>query len=504
MMDLSKAVILENPQGSEFEKKIASIFCEEIKSRTGIDLKENGSSNTEIAFYQEDTCPSDILSCFAGMERPGKEGFRIRIIEKENGKRLVVLGADERGEFYGMARVLRKSYLKNGRACCLDTLDGMNKTPQYPLRGHQLGFRDKNNTYSAWTIQDFERYIRDLALFGANAIELLPPKTDDSLFSSTFVEDPFDLMTAVSEIIHSYHMDVWLWYPNVGGNYDNPACMKREIEQRHRIFSSIPYLDAILVPLGDPGSLWPTKAMEVTEQFAGILRQYHPKAGVWAAPQHFQPEPGWYESFYKAVAQEPEWLTGICFAPWEQHSVMEMQQLLPEKYRHNIRCYPDISHNTNCQFPVPMWDNAFAMTLGRESINPRPRGMKEIHNRIEPYTCGSITYSEGIHDDINKMIWCDQDFDSTTDCLETVQDYVRLFIDADLTDTLSDIVMGIEENWEGPILSNIKIDQLYEKLQQLDGQADEKIKENPRYQMLQIRILTDYWTKHKYDFDQKQ
>lgn len=58
---------------------------------------------------------------------------------------------------------------------------------------------------------------------------------------------------------------------------------------------------------------------------------------------------------------------------------------------------------------MAFWDRAFALTLGRESVNPRPLDMKHIHNLLEPYTAGSISYSEGIHDDVNKFIWSDLD-----------------------------------------------------------------------------------------------
>ncbi|MFR6589401.1 MAG: hypothetical protein ACLURV_03545 [Gallintestinimicrobium sp.] len=98
--------------------------------------------------------------------------------------------------------------------------------------------------------KEFEAYIEDLALFGANAIELLPPKTDDRLYSALFPEDPMELMCEVSKIIHSYGMDVWLWYPNVGRDYHDFGCIDREMEERRRVFSAIPYLDAMLVPLG--------------------------------------------------------------------------------------------------------------------------------------------------------------------------------------------------------------------------------------------------------------
>ena len=185
MFDLATAVVPKTPYMTVFEKKTVDVFCEELAGRSGVEL-------------------------FRDIPEAGKEGFRIRIAGGEGRRRLIVLGKDERGEFYGCARILRRVAAKNGRILCPEELDGVSMTPEYPLRGHQLGFRDKNNTYSAWTVKDFERYIRDMAMFGANAIELLPPKTDDALFSSTFVEDPFRLMIEVSRIIHSYHMDVWL------------------------------------------------------------------------------------------------------------------------------------------------------------------------------------------------------------------------------------------------------------------------------------------------------
>ncbi len=109
-------------------------------------------------------------------------------------------------------------------------------TPEYPLRGHQLAYRDKQNTCPAWTIEDFDRYIRDLALFGSNSIEILPPRTDDNLYSSLFQQDPFQVMVELSRRIHSYGMDVWLWYPNLGEDYRIPPLWLRKLLNGKRIF----------------------------------------------------------------------------------------------------------------------------------------------------------------------------------------------------------------------------------------------------------------------------
>ena len=46
----------------------------------------------------------------------------------------------------------------------------------------------------------WEQYIRDLAVFGTNAIELIPPRSDDDADSPHFPLPPMEMMTAMSRI----------------------------------------------------------------------------------------------------------------------------------------------------------------------------------------------------------------------------------------------------------------------------------------------------------------
>lgn len=68
---------------------------------------------------------------------------------------------------------------------------------------------------------------------------------------------------------------------------------------------------------------------------------------------------------------------------------------------------------------------------------------------LEPYTIGSITYSEGIHDDVNKILWADQDFDSSVAAEETMADYANLFIDSETSEQVAEFLMDVEHNWDG-------------------------------------------------------
>jgi hypothetical protein len=112
----------------------------------------------------------------------------------------------------------------------------------------------------------------------------------------------------------------------------------------------------------------------------------------------------WLDEFISMLKDEqPSWLKGVVFGPQVRVSLPQLRALVPAQYP--IRHYPDITHSRQCQFPVPDWDTAFAVTSGREGINPRPLGYASIFRLLQPHTIGFITYSEGCNDDVNKAVW---------------------------------------------------------------------------------------------------
>lgn len=422
------------------------------------------------------------------------------LTRKEDG--IQIQAADKRGFLYGVSWILRKMYLKDQKVGFSEELTDIKIQPSYRMRGHQLGYRDKQNTCPAWTEKEYERYIRDLLIFGSNSIELLPPRTDDNLFSSHFKRDPFELMIELSKIIHSYGMEAHVWYPYLSLSIEGDT-FKKEMAEREKIFKSVPYIDGVLIPAGDPGDLPPKEMFQAAKATAEVLHRYHPEARVWLAPQAFSPEEHWYEDFYEEVSKEPDWLYGVCFAPWEKDPIQDMYAQLPERYQKTIRNYPDVTHNVSSQFEVPGWDEAFAYTLGRESYNARPHAFRQIHDYHKGYVMGSITYSEGIHDDVNKMVWGNLDYREEAPVEEAVRDYVRFFIDPELTEELSELILKLEDSWTGRILENKNIDALYEKMMSIDKTVSKETGKNFRYQMLLLRILGDYQTKLRYAHDQQ-
>lgn len=475
-------------------------LVEEVERRTGLRwpvLADASVASSPSVIVCDDaslaTFSSSLSSALAGLELPGPEGFRL-VVASDPVPTVLIVGHDARGILYGIGRLLRQMAMRPGSIRVPDTLR-ISTTPYAAIRGHQLGYRPKNNTFDAWTPAQFEQYIRELAFFGANSIEILPPRTDDELTNALMPVPPEEMTVALGEIIARYGLDVWLWYPNVGDDYADPRCIEAELAERSEVFGRLSRLDHVFIPGGDPGNLTPDQLFSWSAKVAEVLHVYHPNARIWLSPQAFRPDGAWLEGFFAEVDKEPEWLGGIVFAPWVPVSLPELRARIPACYP--IRRYPDITHSLQCQYPVPEWDLALALTHGREGINPRPVAMKEIHNRLRTYATGSITYSEGINDDVNKFVWADQDWDPGTPVSETLRDYVRLFIAPDSEARLSQGFLALEENWRGPLVLNTGVEATLQHWQFEATHASEGVLDNYRFQMGLLRAYCDAYVRRR-------
>ena len=114
------------------------------------------------------------------------EMYAIHTGSDGSGHWITIAGSDERGVLFGVGQLLRLIDFDRQTATVQRSRLPTRSSPKYPLRGHQLGNRPKTNAYDAWTAEMWDQYIRDLAVFGTNAIELIPPRSDDEPDSPLF------------------------------------------------------------------------------------------------------------------------------------------------------------------------------------------------------------------------------------------------------------------------------------------------------------------------------
>ena len=347
---------------------------------------------------------------------------------------------DTRGLIYAAGLFLRKTAFRDGKAFLTYDVRGR-YAPQKPIRGHQLGYRPCSNTYDAWDVPDFERYMEELMFFGMNTVEFIPFTEQNELMKRSGEE-----MTALlSEKAHAMGLDVSLWIPN--GNGDEAD----ELARREALFGSVPYIDTVFVPGSDPGDLPAETLIGRCNRIADLLKRYHPHAQLWVSAQAPHNAPDWGERFLKALSENGSGISGVITGPNRAFPLEELRRRLPETYP--IRFYPDITHNLRCEHPVHFekddWHYAFAACLSRECVNPRPVEYTRLFHTVAPYTVGSVTYSDGVNDDVNKAVWCALEWDASQSAADVVEDYARAYLYDYDTDRVSAAILLLEKNWEG-------------------------------------------------------
>lgn len=488
-IDLSNAKIVATGIESGPEKMAVNMLVEEVARRSW------------IRFETASTLPESGHAILIGnavsirkllpsiLHFPlGKEGYRIGII----GKTVYVAGEDARGTVFGVGRLLRELRIEREKITLPDDFK-ITTTPKTAIRGHQIGYRPKTNSYDGWTIAMWDQYIRDLAIFGCNTIEIIPPRSDDADDSPHFPEPPLRMMAAMSRIADSYGMDVWIWYPAMDRDYGDPKTVAAAIQEWGNVFKALPRVDAVFVPGGDPGHTPPKLLFPFLEKQTANLQSIHPKAKMWLSPQSFNAE--WLADFYALMKQEPAWLSGIVHGPQVRVSLPVLRANIPAKYP--IRDYPDITHSRTCQYPVPDWDVAFALTIGREGTNPRPMQMADIYRYAKPHTTGFITYSEGCHDDVNKVIWSVLGWDDQADLHEAMRQYGRLFVSPKLSEQVAEGIFALERNWIGPAFKNKGIEETLSLFQKMESTAGPREKLSWRFQQLQYRAYYDAYIRSR-------
>ena len=417
-------------------KIAADMFADELRLRIDKEIRVADSDNTDFVFKLLD---SDNLS----------DDFNIEFLDNH----FVFTAYRLRGLLFAYAQFLKKCTFKNNNIQLVDDIIG-DYQPDKRIRGHQLGYRTTPNSYDAWTYEQYERYYRDIVLMGCNTVEHIPYEKGVSKRNRLMKYDEEEFLVNASAMADKMDLDVSLWMPNC------EADLEIATERRDKLFAKLPRLNVVFPPGGDPGELEPEELFERCKAFRTVLKKHHPHAELWPSAQQPHNMPLWGEAFLEASEKYEHAIDGVITGPNRAFDLDVLRKRLSDEYE--IRLYPDITHNVRCEYPVHFdrddWHYALTTCLSRECINPRPTEYKQIHALTRPYVIGSVSYSEGINDDVNKFVWSSLDFDPNQSLRTILEDYARLFFTGCEADKVADVIFALERNWEGSPVENPHIE----------------------------------------------
>ena len=487
-LDLSNAVVTIRAGAHQGEKVAATVLAEEVASRTGLEWVTSS--------HWPDGAPAvvivlDSASRVAGHDVPARlrdnkaEGFSVW--RDEAASTVWIVGADARGVLYGVGYLLRQLEWGQGRAT-VSALD-ITTSPEYAIRGHQLGYRAAANSWDTWTVAQYDQYIRELAFFGLNCIENIP--FQDNRPEPHMKRSREEMNIELARICAKYDLDYWVWTP---ADFDllDTAARAEALDKHETFYKATPRLDAVFFPGGDPGDNHPREVMPFLADVAARLAKHHPNAKIWISLQGFDQEKVDY--FYAWVNEhQPKWMGGVVAGP-SSPPIPETRARLDKRY--GLRHYPDITHTVRSQYPIQWWDTAYAMTLNREPINPEPARYRYVHNEYAPYTDGFLTYSDGVNDDVNKTVFSALGWDTKRDVRTILLEYARAFFGADAAEQAADGILALEKNWDGPLAENGGVDATLTLWQSLED-AHPELAGNWRWQMYLFRAYYDAYVRHR-------
>lgn len=470
MINITKFSILFH---SEDEKKAAIILSEETEKRFLFKPEMNKSSNFTVTFKT--------------IELPDRDCYAIDI----NDIGITISAVGIRGFIYGIGLLLRKTEFRKNKIYLTEDISGT-YSPYMQIRGHQLGWRTTANSYEAWTVDEYIQYMKELMFFGCNIFEHTvfddKPENRNKLMKYTQKE----FTRECSERAKQLDIDVSFWYPN------DEKCIAESVKDRVEFFENITNAHVYFPPGGDPGEFEADEFINRTKEISKAIKKIHPDIKVYPSAQSPHGMGTWGDVFINEMEKLPEEIDGIITGPNCAMPLHDLRKRLPAKYP--IRLYPDITHNVRCEYPVHFdrddWHYALASTLSREAINPRPTEYRTIHRLTRQYIIGSVSYSEGISDDINKMVWSNMDFFPDVEITDTLADYARLFFPGADTKKAVNGILGLEKNWEGDPAENPHIENTLSFFEDMARENPELL-DNARFLMCLFRAKCDMLVKSR-------
>ena len=460
-------------------KKATELFSEEMRIRTS-DIPEVVADEKSANFR------------FITVSDIPRDGFDISV----DNDAVTVFASGIRGFIYGFGMFLRKLVPICAVPSLVEDITGEYRADKR-IRGHQVGYRTTPNTYDAWSYEDYRRYYLDMMFFGTNTVEHIPYEKGVSKRNRLMKYDEEEFLVKATEMADEFDLDVSLWHPNNDGETVDEA-----VERRAGIYDTIPRLDVVFPPGGDPGEFYPDEFVLRCKEISKALKKIHPNAEMWPSAQQPHSIPTWGEEFIEEMEKLPDEIDGVIHGPNHAFDLETLRRRLPSKYP--IRLYPDITHNVRCEYPVHFdrddWHFALTTGLSRECTNPRPREYRQIHRLTRRYVVGSVSYSEGITDDVNKAVWADMDYNPDCDLRTSLLDYSRLFFYGADAEKIADGILSLELNWQCDPAENPTIDRTLETFKELSAEYP-FLNENWRFLQLLLRAKCDWVIRRRRLFE---
>jgi hypothetical protein len=176
-------------------------------------------------------------------------------------------------------------------------------------------------------------------------------------------------------------------------------------------------------PWGSNGFLY------IAEEISKLARHYFPAVKVALATWYFD-ETEWI-GLENAFRQKPEWAHFILAEPLGHADAYVLQHRSPSSLP--LIGFPEISM-------------AGMYPWGGFGANPQPARFQRDWNLVKGRFAGGFPYSEGIYEDLNKIIFTQFYWDPNRDAFDTIREYLAYELSPVVVADMTNVIRTLERN----------------------------------------------------------
>lgn len=501
--DVVKTVRLALPaQRDAVVENIGRVFVRQIESRCDAKVIAEGDAPLVVE-----------LSIAASI---GDEGFKIA---DGSAGTIQIVGNDVRGLLYGVGKFLHTSSY-DGRGFTAGMWRGVS-VPKMPVRGMYLATHFRNYHQVA-PIEDLTRYIEELSLWGTNSFVLWfgmeefngidDPKAQAMLgrlramlkiakglglnaalgciCNDGYANSPPELRADASTVDHAgYQTKMGPRIYNLGNELcpSKPGVPELELRFVREKFAAMKDVGLdywFIWPYDNGGCTCPKCSpwgangyLRMAEPIARAYREAFPKGkvilGTWYFDRWGIGE--WDGISAKFRANKPDWVDYIMADNFEEYPRYPLEKGVPGGLP--MLNFPDIS----------MWGQD---PWGGYGTNPHPTRLQQRWDETKAKLSGGFPYSEGIYEDINKVICTRLYWEPDRPAIETVRDYAAYEFSPEVADDVTAVVKLFEQNHFRDKVEESAV-AAARMVEQIDAKLTPQARRAWRWRLFRIRAAID-------------
>lgn len=384
----------------------------------------------------------------------------------------LVVGYDARGVLYGLGKLLRLADFGATGLTLAPT--SLRDAPAIAERGAYFASHF-NNYYECAPIEEVERYIDDLALWGFNHIwtwfdmnwypedfdkdqdsrgmQLLERIRRINLRASSLglttgligvanegfkKQPPSALLADMSEKRGGYYPDSTICPSKPGG-------MDLILKNRRKVLDLVGSIDIFIAWPFDQGSCgcveckpWATKFLAICPEIQREVKRANPDTQFYVSTWFFNDDE--MKQVQALLDSGVEWLDGVLTDttwPGRFHP--------PARYARFV--FPEISMS-----------GSLFTGYGASGANPIPHRFVEEAAQAAKHDFGAALYSEGIYEDVNKVTWVCTLWNPRRTAEDIVAEYVRYYFGSEHAPEWADLILGLESTWPPENLDKVQVE----------------------------------------------